>query len=432
MDVVRARSTPPLVLLLLLLSACGMDNGKVRAESVEKPSAECASSALPNQFLVTWNDGSITVEQAEDRDALARDLLQPHLGEIVLAEHDQKVSLNEIRVSPKSSLRASSKVTPASDYRAWGHERIEAPSVWPIATGKDVIVAVVDSGVDVTHPQLVNQIAVNTKEIPGNGLDDDGNGYVDDVRGYDFEQKSGNVTDGSGHGTHVAGIIAAEHQSGNAMKGVAPDAKILPLDFMDDAGQGMMSDAIAAIQYAVSRGARVVNASWGGGCSKTLRSVVSTLGSRGVLFIAASGNGDAYNVGQDLEKSPTYPGAFGLPDAITVGASTYNDYMTSFSNYSRKLVHLVAPGQGVFSTYPASAKCETYAGSGYCYEDGTSMATPFVSGAAAVLWSHRPNATVAQIRKALLDGVDKGTYAVSTEGRLNLRKSLEALTVLVP
>jgi subtilisin family serine protease len=202
-----------------------------------------------------------------------------------------------------------------------------------------------------------------------------------------------------------------------------------------------------AIDYAVRRGAKVINASWGAdNCDSTLRDMINGLEARGVLFVAAAGNGGP-NGGYNLESHAEYPAAFNGPTQLTVGATTTNGITTYFSNYSDTLVHLMAPGWAIKSTYPIKrGPCtpdtsspdqkldplcvcpdETDNVDGRCFMSGTSMATPFVSGAAAVLWSYRPKATVAQVRRALLDGVTKGDYIAVSRGRLNLRKAMEAL-----
>ncbi|RYZ76013.1 MAG: alkaline serine protease, partial [Proteobacteria bacterium] len=220
----------------------------------------------------------------------------------------------------------------------------------------------------------------------------------------------GVVNDGSGHGTHVSGVIAADSSAGT-IRGLAQGAKILPLDFMTNDGSGNISDAIRAMYYAASQGAKVINASWGGApCSSTLQKAITDIGAQGVLFVAAAGNS-----GVDIEAEPEYPAAFGLPTQITVGASTSNDRMAIFSNYSYSLVNIMAPGVGIWSTYPGNSTQSM---------NGTSMASPFVAGAAAVLFGARPNATPQQVKSALLASVDAGPFQVETRGRLNLRKAL--------
>lgn len=169
----------------------------------------------------------------------------------------------------------------------------------------------------------------------------------------------------------------------------------------------------------------MINASWGGAfCSQSLRDKIASLRSRGVLFVAAAGNnGDGNQTyGTDLAVLPVFPAALALPGQITVGASTARDYMAGFSNFSYELVDIVAPGSRILSTYPGGRTKVL---------DGTSMAAPFVSGAAALLMGFRPRATVADVKQALLKGADRGPFAVSTQGRLNVRASIEELARLV-
>lgn len=402
MDVKQARLLKLLVIGgPLLLAACG-ENATETVEQFQKTSAECAATAVPNRFIVHWNNGHTSVEKAVDRETFIREVLRPRQSEIDFAEHDQIVRRSDAVLTPLSETDP--------DLINWGQETIEAPQVWSAGIdGDGVIVAVIDSGVDIEHNQLKTQIAANPAEVL-NGEDDDGNGYVDDVNGYDFHNVSGEVSDVSGHGTHVAGIVAADHSAGT-VHGVAPGAKILPLGFMDEDGAGALSDAILAMQYAVSRGAKIVNASWGGApCSKSLESAIRELENHGVLFVAAAGNS-----GLNLDYDPEFPAAYDLEGQITVGASTLRDYTASFSNYSDTLVHLLAPGSNIYSTYPGNQAVSM---------NGTSMATPFVSGVAALLWSHRPQATVAQIKASILNSVTPGSFAVLSGGRLNAAKAI--------
>ncbi len=399
----------------LALTGCANDAKKASA-SIAETKPECAATAVPNSYVLHWKDGSVSVVRGWTRKDFEREIFEPHKKNIAIVEQDQTV-----RVSPMSSKNSAERVRPydtidtstaAEDQ--WGQTMIGAPGAWTAGVkGAGVTVAVVDSGVDITHPQLRNQLAINTKEIPGNGLDDEGNGYVDDVHGWDFDADQPIVSDTAGHGTHVAGVIAAEHGY-STVKGVAPSAKILPLDFMDGTGQGNIGDAILAIKYAADQGARVINASWGGSpCSQTLSKTIADLERQGVMFVAAAGNS-----GVDIDQMPEYPAAFRNSNQLTVGASTIRDFTAGFSNFSFQLVQLFAPGSSIASTYPGSRIASL---------SGTSMAAPFVAGAAALLFSAHPTATVAQVRTALLTTVDPGAFAATSQGRLNVKKALESM-----
>ena len=420
MDVAtKARLGAVSVIFAMVFSGCGNNSERV-AETFPKTAAECSGTAVPNQYVVRYKSGRMVVHRGYTREELTRQVIEPQLEQIEFAEQDQMVR----SIQPESTDGATS-----SAGTDWWHTKIEDGNAWSRGyKGQGVIVAVIDSGAQVTHKDLKAHLAINAGETgvdgqgrnkSANGVDDDGNGYVDDVNGYDFDKDTGLVTDGSGHGTHVSGIIVADHGS-NTVYGAAPEAKVLPLDFMNDDGAGHISDAIRAMHYAVARGAKVVNASWGGApCSKSLRQAIIDIGEKGALFVSASGN--EYS---SLDSDPTYPAAYNVSNQITVGSSTQGDRMNDFSNYSYTLVHIMAPGSGILSTYPDFGLPNQPL---YKALSGTSMATPFVSAAAAILWSAKPSATVGEIRDALLSSVDTGPYEVSTRGRLNMRKALDHL-----
>ena len=294
---------------------------------------------------------------------------------------------------------------------------IHATDAWNATTGAGVIVAVVDTGVDYNHPDLAANMWTNPSDPP-NGVDDDGNGFVDDVHGADFINGDSNPDDDAGHGTHVAGIIGAKGDNGLGVTGVNWDTKIMALKFLDANGAGNTADAANAIDYAVNHGARVINASWGGPAfSQALFEAVKRAGDKGVLFVAAAGND-----GQNADVSPDYPAAFDLPNVISVAASDRNDKLPDFSNYGPHSVDLAAPGDDIYSTVPPLSDP-----SGYEAFSGTSMATPFVSGAAALYLSRAPQSTPDQVKAALLQNVDQSpAFAgkVVSGGRLDIAKAL--------
>ncbi len=404
---------------IALLLGCKNEKATTPPPVLNEVTSACSKTVINNRFLVHWKDGSITLEHAADREAFLKEIAEPDADDIAWAENDHTVKLP--RQLPKAFGNSIEEMGSVS--ADWGQKLIEAPEAWnQNIKGEGVIVAVIDSGVDISHPQLVNQIAINEKEVV-NDIDDDKNGLIDDVKGWDFFANVGTVSDGTGHGTHVAGVVVAEHEAGSVL-GIAPKAKLLPLDFMDDSGAGSIAGAVAALDYAARRGARVINASWGGGeCSQTLRETMESLEKKGVLIVVAAGNS-----GTNLDREPEYPAAFNMPGQLTVAAASTRDILAGFSNYSYSLVHLAAPGVDIVSTLP---------GNKIAAMKGTSMATPFVSAAAALLFGFRPNATVEEVRLAITRGVDRdpssngGIYPVSTGGRLNVRKALEELARLV-
>lgn len=269
---------------------------------------------------------------------------------------------------------------------------ILAEEAWEVSTGSDdVIVAVIDTGVDYTHPDLAANMWTNSGEIPDNDLDDDGNGYIDDYYGYDFWNYDGDPYDDHGHGTHVSGTIAAVGNNGIGVVGVAWKTKIMALKFLSAGGYGSYYDAVLALDYARNKGAKITSNSWGGyGYSSSLAWAISRADSGGMLVIAASGN-DAYNT----DYYPHYPSSYSYNNVISVAAISYDESIAYFSNYGYYSVDVGAPGVWIYSTYPSSR---------YAYMSGTSMATPHVSGVAAMLWAIYPGKTHREIKDLILNG----------------------------
>ncbi|MEJ2222997.1 MAG: S8 family peptidase, partial [Desulfobacterales bacterium] len=224
---------------------------------------------------------------------------------------------------------------------------IDAPEAWDVTTGSsDVVVAVIDSGVDVNHPDLQPNIWVNPGETPGNGLDDDGNGYIDDVNGWDFYVNDNDPRDAHGHGTHVAGTVAAAGDNGIGITGVSWSAKIMALRFMDAWGIGTTADAISAIEYASAMGADIINNSWGGsGYNQALKDAIDA---SGALVVCAAGN-SGWNTDTYI---PHYPSGYASANIISVAASDQNDNRASFSNFGPFSVHVAAPGTNIYSAAP--------------------------------------------------------------------------------
>ena len=273
---------------------------------------------------------------------------------------------------------------------------IDAPEAWDIQTGNpNLVIGVIDTGVDYNHPDLVNNIWTNPGEIPGDGIDNDGNGYIDDVHGWDFAYNDNDPMDVQGHGTHVAGTIAGKGNNGIGVTGVAWNAKIMPIKFLNDSGSGYLSDAIAAINYATAQGVKITNNSWGGGgYSQALYDAINAAGQAGALFIAAAGNSSV-----NTDSNPMYPAAYNLNNIISVASTTRTDSLSWFSNYGSTSVDLGAPGSEIYSTIPVAQ-------GSYGTKSGTSMATPHVTGAAALLWSQNPTWTAQQIKDTLMNTGD--------------------------
>jgi subtilisin family serine protease len=292
---------------------------------------------------------------------------------------------------------------------------IQATTAWDLTPqGPPVVVAVVDTGVDVSHPDLSGMIWSNPGEV-ANGADDDGNGLVDDLQGWDFYNNNSSVYDSPSvddHGTHVAGTIGATRSNTIGVAGVADNVRLMPVKFLGGAdGQGTTSGAINAITYARQKGARIINASWGGpDHSDALCDAVSAAVSAGVLFVAAAGND-----GEDNDVVVSDPADCPSPGVVSVAASTSADTLAGFSNFGLTTVDLGAPGQSIHSTLP---------GGTYGAFSGTSMAAPHVSGAAALVLGQVPTLSPTALRSALMGG---GTAVASLAGSTVSGRRLSAL-----
>ena len=292
---------------------------------------------------------------------------------------------------------------------------IDAPEAWGITTGSPaVVVAVIDSGMDLTHPDLTPNLWINPDEIPDNNLDDDNNGYIDDIHGWNFVTNTASPMDDNGHGTHTAGIVGASGNNAIGVSGVSPVVQLMPLKFTSASGSGTTSDAIDAIHYATTKGVFLSSNSWGGsGFSQAMKDAIDAAHTAGIGFIAASGNSGINN-----DLYPYYPASFTSPNLISVAATDNTDSLVWFSNFGAQSVHLAAGGHRILSTG---------LGGGTEIMSGTSMAAPQVSGAAALLKAANPALSFAQIQTMLLattDPLPSLTNKTRTGGRLNAASAL--------
>mgnify|MGYP001765796122 CR=1 FL=1 len=331
--------------------------------------------------------------------------------------------LYKVKLTEKEAALLKSKVEyiePNYIYHAmavpskqWGLTSINVEKAWKKTKGSPkIIVGVIDTGVDYTHDALKSHIWKNTKEIAGNGIDDDNNGFIDDINGWDFANKDNDPMDDNNHGTHCSGIVAADSTT---LQGVAPRVTIMPLKFLTGEGSGTLEAAIEAINYGVRMGANVLSNSWGGGgYSEALRDAIVAAKEKGVLFVAAAGN--EYN---DNDEQPSYPASYEEDNVIRVAASTSTGTKASFSNYGVKSVHIFAPGKDILSSIPGN-KAASYS--------GTSMATPFVSGLAALLLSQDPKMDYGQVKDIILNTANKlpGLKGlVQTDGQIDAGAALK-------
>ena len=307
----------------------------------------------------------------------------------------------------------------------WHLQKIGAPQGWNATAGTgQTIVAVIDTGVDRTHPDLAANIWTNAGEIAGNGLDDDGDGFVDDVHGYDFSANDADPMDENGHGTHVAGIIGAVGNNGVGVSGVSQHTRLMPLRFMDATGNGYTSDAVRAIDYAVRHGAKILNDSWDGAAADpTLATALERARAAGVIVVVAAGNESA-----DNDATGSYPASYAKQsdNVVAVASTDANDQLSWFSNFGPQTVMVAAPGESILSTAR---------GGGYVTKSGTSMAAPVISGALSLLWDLHPTWNYTQILNKLRGSVDPlgGLNGkVSSGGRINLAKLLDTPATVPP
>lgn len=294
---------------------------------------------------------------------------------------------------------------------------IDALSAWAMKTGSDsIVVAVIDTGVDYTHPDLAANIWTNPGEIPGNGIDDDGNGYIDDVHGYDFINNDNDPMDDNGHGTHCAGVVGAVGNNGVGISGVNQKVKIMPLKFLRKDGNGDTAASLNAVAYARKMGAHVLSCSWGG--TSRSQALADAIASTNLLVVTAAGNSGTNN-----DVIPHYPSGFDSPQIVSVAASDASDGIPSFSNYGAVSVDVAAPGEWILSTYP------TALGHQYIKMKGTSMATPHVAGLAALLLTVNPGLSPSQLKSLIMNNADKvSAFSGKTVsgGRINAANSLKA------
>lgn len=378
----------------------------------------CGQAEPDSDGMITFTGNQLQVLRSKaEQDALCKvQYCEPNY--LLYASFGRRRGLPPVspRPTPRPTNPAPAEpdpVSPAKEVMDQAKVLMNTASAWRVSEGSpDIVVAVIDSGTNLSHPDLQANLWTNAREQGGApGQDNDGNGYASDLHGYDFYAKKGDPEDENGHGTHTAGTIAAL-KNGMGVIGVAPNVKVMPLRFLGPQGQGSTADAILAIRYAVKMGARVISASWGGpGFSSYLAQAVQEAVESGVIFVAAAGND-----GMDLSRMPTYPAS--LPGVITVASSGLQDQLSNFSNYDPNTVLVSAPGEQILSTFLKG---------GYKALSGTSMATPQVSGAIALALSKNKSVMPNQLKAVLCNTADPLRSYGTRCGRINIGRFIQSL-----
>ena len=365
---------------------------------------------LPGAELVDPEPG-VTVGEAVR--ALERDpdvlYAEPNASRVAFAAPDDRHFALQWGLQNTGQIILGASGTPGAD--------IDALAAWELTTGsRDIVVGIIDSGASTAHPDLAANVWRNPGEsaAPANGRDDDRNGFVDDLNGWDFADRDAQPLDANGHGTHVAGTAGAQGGNSIGVTGVNWAGSLMVLRSLGADGAGTVADVLEGYDYAARNGARVVNVSLGG--TEFSRAERDSLAAAGDLLVLAAAGND----GADNDVTGSFPCNYELANVICVGASDRDDQLAAFSNRGKRTVDLVAPGVKIASTWLDGS---------YAYLDGTSMATPHVTGVAALALSRVPGLTVAQLRDVLLASVDPvpALQAVTvTGGRLNAAAAVRA------
>lgn len=381
-----------LALGLGLFSACSQSKDSASVMSTQAAPA-CEQQTIAHRYIVQWEDGSFSVEDGKSDEDFRKNFVDKKLHLIKYVDRDYRIKL-KTQETPTQTISAQASYPAVMN---WGPEKIQAPELWnQNFLGQDIKVGVVDGMVDSSHQQLSANV----------------------LSAQQFNNEINDPTRNK-HGSHVAGIIAADPSFGPA-KGVAPKAKILGGQFIANDGSGSLGDAILAMNEVAKQGARIINMSWGGApCVSNLKAAFDNLSAQNILLVTASGNS-----GLNLDYNPSYPATINAKLQLNVAATTMDDLMAFFSNRGFRMVSVGAPGVGIISTVPGN-KLEAM--------DGTSMAAPIVSGLAALLMGAEPKATATQVKSAILRSVDVGAYElqVSSRGRVNAKKALEQLRLIL-
>lgn len=381
---------------------------------------------VPNEVLVKWSD---TPTSAADVSVVKVSDVETALDVLAADPRVEYVEPNYrrfIQLTPNDTYYTSGLLTHLEQSN---DADIDAAAAWDVTTGdSSVIVAVLDTGVDIDHPDLVDNIWVNPGEIADNKIDDDANGYIDDVSGWDFIDNDNDVSPIPNsasfdetvvlHGTHVAGTIGATGNNTAGVTGVNWEVTILPIKIFDDDGNSSISVIVEAMEYAMDMGAAVLNMSFGGySSSVTEKDAIAETIAAGGLVVAAAGN-DSLNI----DDIPSYPVCY--DDVLGVSAVDGADAMAWFTNYGAGCVDVAAPGQSILSTYYTDDPAHGFT-SAYGYLSGTSMATPIVSGVAALMLAVESDLTNSDLAELIIQSTDPIDLPELGSGRVNLAKAID-------
>ncbi len=377
--------------------------------------APAAGAAEPTEWLVGTTTGI--------RAAAATPGTQISPG--IRVVRGDKATLRRLRrrpdvrwVEPNRQFAPSSLTAPTDSFfrQQWALRDARVPRAWRTSVGGKVTVAILDTGIDASHPDLAGNLWTNSGEVAGNGVDDDGNGFVDDVHGADMVNGDGDPADGLGHGTAVAGIIGGRGNNRAGVSGVAWRVQLMPVKVLPDQGYGTTATLVAGLRYALSNGARVINMSLNGADrSLALEEAIAAAEAQGVLVVTSAGND-----GADRDSVPSYPASIASPAVVSVASSNRSGRLGFGSAYGASSVDIAAPGDNILTTDP---------GGRFGTHSGTSFAAAYVSGAAALLAAAQPAASGAQLRRALLASARRGGHFDQrvARGQLNVAGAMKRL-----
>ncbi|MDZ4677857.1 MAG: S8 family peptidase [Oligoflexia bacterium] len=378
-----------------------------------------ALAVLAVHGATMWVSGDSQVLPSDSTRMMS--LGSPKVINLDKAKGEQKIIMNDPSIQKNWGLMGTN-----------GASDIKVNNAWSITQGdRNVVVAIIDTGIDVKHSDLHANIWQNPgesgldkngKSKSTNSIDDDNNGYIDDINGWDFVNNKPFVIDNHGHGTHIAGIVGAVGGNGIGMSGVCPKVSLMALKYYDPTSKGNdnLRNTVRAIRYAAKMGAHIINYSGGGTEPNDDEfEAIKYSNDKGVLFVAAAGNERS-----NSDLAPYYPADYNLPNIISVTAIDSFAKVLKTSNYGIKSVHLAAPGEGIYSTLPNG---------NYGLMTGTSQATAFVSGVAALILAHNRDFNAAQVKKQIIataDELPELRDKTSTSGKLNSYAALAMLPAI--